>query len=228
MGLKKRKKRPLTVRIDYDHDLENPCDYDCQWRVHSFGRRHKAHTDPADLGLTYSTDSDGMPIPDDSAEGRELTKKLQSGLAFYLSYFEHSTSWWGVYGAPVPAGVEFRWDGVRIAGLLVWPHAEDEIGGKTYDERMADAVGFIAEYTSWCNGEGYCYSIEDSDGNLIDSCGGFLGNPDYMLRDNIAPHLKGRVFKVTGDADHLESDLLRIMAELTKATRKTTEVTEHA
>lgn len=34
----------------------------------------------------------------------------------------------------------------------------------------------LEEYTDWCNGNVYGYTIEAQDGSDIDSCGGFIGD----------------------------------------------------
>lgn len=172
-------------------NLENPAEQDEQWTIHSFSSRHVNFKHPDELGIG-PPDEYGEPIVEDE----ELKAKLESGLAFFLSYYEHGNSIWFRKGDHRP-GVEYRWDGVRIAGLLVWEHPEDHIGAKTYEERAKDADGFLKAYTSWANGEGYYFAIEDEDGEDVDSCGGF-DDSDYML-DEIAPQLVGKEFEVEGD-----------------------------
>lgn len=204
----------LTVTIDYDQDMECPADQDCQWKLYSFNRRHGSFKHPTELGLG-SLGKDGLPRVTDKA----LRAKLKSGLAFWLSYFEHGQCVWFLKDGPVPLGVEFQWDGVRVAGLLVWEHPENELGGKTVEERAKDAAGFLKSYTSWANGEGYCYCIEDEDGKVVDSCCGF-DDADYML-GQMAPYLVGHEFEVQGDARYIESDLQRKVAEIEKTSQIT-------
>jgi len=86
-----------------------------------------------------------------------------------LSYFEHGQCLWFVEDSAIPAGVEFQWDGVRMAG--VWEpddavrQAADSLGHKpataarkTWMQKQAAAC--CTTYTCWCNGEVYGYSIE--------------------------------------------------------------------
>ena len=155
--------------------------------------------------------SDGLP----QVRDRKLRDKLKNGLAHFLSYFEHGDCLWFRKDGTTPGGVEFQWDGVRLAGLLVWEHRATAMGAKTFEERAKDADGFLKEYTDWANGHGYRYSIETPSGKVLDSCGGFLGDPDDML-DNIAAEIFNRSFTVTGDASNLE-DTLR---ELVRSKRK--------
>lgn len=130
----------LIVRLEYDHDAECPAD----WKLYSFGRRHTNFVSPEKLGLGLELEADGLPKVFD----KKLRTKLKNGLAHWLSYYEHGSCWWGRKDGPVPAGVEFRWDGRRVAGLLVWEHAPRELGSKTYEGRCADADRFLATYTT--------------------------------------------------------------------------------
>jgi len=190
----------LTVHIEHDSDLECPADQDCQWKLYSFCSRHVSFKHPDELGIVCNR-NEVVRVRD-----RKLATKIKNGLAHVLSYFEHGNSVWFRKDGEVTPGIEFQWDGVRVAGLLVWEHPANEIGGKTHEERAKDADGFLKEYTSWANGEGYYYRIEDEEGEHVDSCGGFLGDPDYML-DEMVHNLIGHEFEVEGDADYLEDKL---------------------
>jgi len=185
----------LKVTLSYDADLENPSEND-GWTLYSFCRRHANFKDPEELGMG-ELDAGGMPKLF-GAEGRKLKRKLENGLAHYLSYFQHGSCWWGRKDGAIPVGVEFRWDGVRIAGVLVWEHKASELGGKTFGERAKDAECFLKTYTAWANGEGFGYSIEDDHGNHFDSCYGFF-DADSMF-DQIRPHLDGQEYEVEGEA----------------------------
>lgn len=198
----------LTVNIEFDSDLENPADFDCNWTPYSFCRRHVNFKDPEEF-MHNGTVNIG------------LRRKLKVGLAFWLSYYEHGQCAWMRANGPITPGVEFQWDGVRQAGVLIWENKPNEIGGKTYEERARDADTFIKVYNCWCNGEGYYYCIEDEDGEHLDSCGGFFGcDTDYMIRDYIAPQLIGKEYTVTGDGEHLKDDIESIVADLVKEGRK--------
>ena len=175
----------LKITIGYDQDCESPSEYD-GWTPHSFSPRHINFKHPDDL-------------PD-------LTEKLEKGLAFVLSYYEHGRCLWFRGGTSTPPGVEFQWDGTRTAGVLIWDEDEVNLGGRTYEERAKDADAFLETYTAWANGDCYYYVIEDLD-EVIDSCGGFIGDTDYMLTQ-IAEQIEGQNFTVVGDlAPWLESEL---------------------
>lgn len=182
----------LKLTLNYDHDLENPAEFD-GWKVYSFCRRHSNFRHPDDLGLGLIDPSTGLP----KVNNPGLRSKLKSGLAFFLSYYQHGNCLWFLTGEQ-PPGVEFTWDGVRIAGLLVWEDKASHLGPRTLDGRRQDAAAFLQTYTSWANGEGLYYRIEDENGDLIDSCGGFF-DAESMF-DQINSHLDGKEYEVEGEA----------------------------
>lgn len=193
----------LTIRVFHDHDVECPSSYDGAWKLYSFNRRHRAYADPTTIGLSLSLGSDGLP----KITNPGLRSKLKAGLAFFLSYFEHGQCVWFRHGDNRP-GVEFRWDGVRVAGLLVWEEHATNLGARTYANRAKDADGFLADYTAWCNGDGYGFAIEDEEGEIVDSCGGYLGTENLAagIADALPRTEDGDVadFQFAGD-DYLAS-----------------------
>lgn len=167
----------LLISIWQDDQAENPSDWD-GWKAYSFSRRHGNHADPEDIG--FEEDDEGAIVPSD-----ELKAKLESGLAFFLDYYEHGQCMWSLTGT----GPRCQWDSVRGAGLLVWEGEEGDIGAKSYADRETDAKHFIDRFTEWCNGEVYGYSAEalavccecgadkDADTDLdLPSCSGFFGS----------------------------------------------------
>jgi hypothetical protein len=174
----------LTVYIEHDSDCRAP-DRDCdgQWKLYSFSSRHDHYGDPEKLGLTGEWGADDGPEFTDDETGRELKRKLDVGLAFYLSYYEHGNCLWEITHEPRrKKGVEF--DRVSLAGLLVWEHEDSDMGPTEKDAREKDAKGFLETFTAWCNGETYEYHAEDETGEELEDvkCSGFYGSElDYMF-----------------------------------------------
>lgn len=162
------KGRALTVEIYHDLDVENPCDEYSTWRLYSFSPKHLSYRDPDDFF------PGGKATP-------ELGDKLKNGLAWILSYFEHGNCVWMLSDEPrgILAG-DWRWDGVDVAGVLVWERPPGELGLQTKEERRAAAAAFAKIYTSWCNGETYYYNVTDSEGDEVDASGGFIG-VDHLI-----------------------------------------------
>lgn len=174
----------VTLRIEHDPEAENPAGFDL-WKPYSFSPRHSNYTDPKDLGL--------FPL------SIGMRRKLKTGTAFLLSYFEHGNVLWMLKNSQTPAGVEFRWDGIRCAGLRVWEDTPNNLGAKTYADRMKDAQNFLDTYNAWCNGNCFGYAIDGANGEDYDSCWGFYGSEDMLSQ--IQEELQGHtVIAVKGDA----------------------------
>jgi hypothetical protein len=164
------------LTIEYDGDIENPCDMESQWKAYSFGRRHSSYTDPEEFF------PNGKPT-------LAIRRKLEVGTAFVLSYHEHGACEWSLQGT----GVQCRWDTVNVAGLLVWEHPLKELGPKTLEARTKDAAFFLKIYTGWCNGYGYYYRVEEvvklpcghTETNIVDSCGGFYSTDTAYMFEQI-------------------------------------------
>jgi len=179
----------LIIKLWHDDCPEDP-NGDDGWKAYSFSNRHNNYKDPESI---FEEDDDGTYGPD-----ADLQKKLDSGLAFWLDYFEHGQCMWSLAGE----GPQCRWDTSRQAGLLVWEHDEGDLGPETVEDRRKDAKAFIDRYTQWCNGEIYGYTIEafskchacgqDEEAEVdfdLPSCGGYY--PDDIdgmvidMKDNI-------------------------------------------
>lgn len=200
----------IRVRIETDSDLENPADFGHNWTPYSFGRRHTNYRDPESLGLSLERDEHGTP----KILNPGLRRKLEVGLAFFLSYYEHGNSVWSLRGE----GPQCRWDSVSVAGLLVWEHKPGDIGAKTREDRAKDAARFLETYTHWCNGEGLGYVVEsgstcdkgDTHWEHIDSCWAYFQNDvDYALEcayGAIPEARRGEEIILAGDlGPHLET-----------------------
>jgi hypothetical protein len=138
-------KQILRVTIDYDPDVESPCEYD-GFKVVTFANH------------IYTTDEDPWKYLKDLAPTPRtvaLRRKLDTGTAFWLSRFKHSGEQWGLIGEVH----QDQWDTARVAGLLLWTDKPKDLG-KDYAEREQRARNFMEVYTDWCNGWCYQYAIE--------------------------------------------------------------------
>lgn len=181
----------IRITIEYDRDCENPlADWDCQWTLYSFNRRHSNYRDP-----------------DEFTDDASIQDKIKTGLAFWCDYFEHGQCAWSLHGG----GMQCQWDTAQFAGLLVWENAPDDTGAKTYENRAKDAKACLDVYTEWCNGHCYYYSIEriahceHCGGEMVpddlDSCGGFIGD-EHVAEAILEATSKwpNEEFEVVGDA----------------------------
>lgn len=129
-----------TVVIHHDWNADNPLEWDA-WRMVSFNSKDT-----------------------NFGNGEELTEQLvfASGRFFWLSHYEHGQRMWFLKGDPAPPGVEFQWDGVKMAGYLVWED-EDNIP----EDLEAKARDILKTYTAYIRGEVFSYEHDgDWIGNL--------------------------------------------------------------
>lgn len=153
----------MKLRIYYS-ECESPCEDDFQWKLYSFNRHHINFKHPDNFLRPTVHGPVGVNIG--------FQRKLDVGTAFIVSCYEHGSSHWGLQGEVT----QCQWDTAKVAGVLVWENPVNELGPKTYEDRQKDARAFLEEYTNWCNGNCYGYVIEDDNGKVTDSCGGFIGD----------------------------------------------------
>ena len=137
----------LVINLWNDDCPESPNEMD-GWKAYSFSNRHSNYKDPESI---FDEDDEGNMVPD-----KDLKAKLESGLAFFLDYYEHGQCSWSLAGD----GPQCQFDTARMAGLLVWEQDEGNIGAETVEDRRKDAAAFINRFTQWCNGEVYGYTVE--------------------------------------------------------------------
>lgn len=186
----------MKVIIGYDQDMQDPLEFD-DWEFHSFGRRHRSFTDPESIGLSYRQSPDGRPV----ITSPGLRQKLQCGTAFFCWYYEHGRCIWGIAGS-YNHGVEFRWDGVRYAGLLIYKGNPKHLPS---DRRKDCAKAIMEDYTAWCNGDVYYYSVINDSGDWIDSCGGFY-DTDRMCQA-IAESIGSKEFELEEEWEFLRHSI---------------------
>lgn len=172
----------LTVKIINDY-----CDHaeidEMGWKLHSFNTRHRNFVHPDDIASDY-----------------DLREKFNNGLAFFVGYYEHGNCLWFLSDSDTPAGVEFQWDGRRIAGYIEFMDDENY----KPDNLKESAVSFLKVYTDYCNGNTYAYSIQEGE-EFLDSCGGFIG--EEHLISHLADIIGDKDFQVIGDYEFFQNDI---------------------
>ena len=149
-----------TVRIDNDSDCSDPSKECNRWRIYSFHSNHLNHTDPSE----FLTESGKFKF--------QIARKLQIGLAFPLSYYEHGLGLWSVGGT----GPQCNFDTTQFAGMAVWEEPASEMGAKTIEDRQKDLAGELEDYTNWHNGNCYYIDITDNEtGEDVERLGGMVG-----------------------------------------------------
>jgi hypothetical protein len=198
------------VDVVPDEDCQSPAEED-GWKLYSFNSRHASFRDPYEL--LKPVDAEGRV----RAKTVGLQRKLDTGTAFLLSYYEHGDGKWMVRGSDKAGSVPDKdFDFARTAGILIWEQPVGNLGAKTYGDREKDAESFVELYSDWANGHCNGFTVyhakpmdEDEDtprkGRQIDSSFGFYG--DRGLADAIREFLPEDATEentfVTGDAAFL-------------------------
>jgi hypothetical protein len=182
----------LTLKINYDSDTECPCDWNDQWKLVSFNDRHSNYQNPSEF-------IDSIKNGEIYWNHVGLKRKIDTGTAFVLSYYEHGGSLWSLKGE----GPQCRFDTAQIAGILLWEHPVNHLGPKMYEDRKEDARQFLNVYNAWANGECYFFSLE-SETSSLDSCGGFIGDEGLkemlkLIKESLADS-EDKEIKIVGNA----------------------------
>jgi hypothetical protein len=189
--------RNLTLEINHDSDVELPDACYDGWRLVSFGRKHRNYEDPDKYVKSFDQRTREV-----TPANIGLARKLNAGLAFLLSYYEHGLGAWSLIGE----GTQCPWDTAYLAGILIWSGKPGDIGANTLDDRAEDARDFLESYNAWANGETYWFRLSDENGGEIETIGGFIG--EEALSEAIGESLQpGDSVKVEGDAAWLKNHL---------------------
>lgn len=126
--------------------------------------------------------------PDDVPDG---------GHRWVLSYAEHGRCQWSLRGE----GYQCPFDSVDVAGVLVWMGEASDL-----PDPDKSARAFLEEYTAWCNGDCYGFTLTDEDGDTVECVGGFVGSD--WAREGIREYAgvsdeEWDAIEVTGEASYL-------------------------
>jgi hypothetical protein len=189
--------RNLTLEIGTDYDVDVPdAGYD-GWKLVSFGRKRNNYENPDKYVKAFDRGTREV-----TPANVGLNRKLNVGLAHFLSYHEHGQGAWSLIGE----GTQCPWDTAYLAGLLVWTGKPGDIGAKTLEGRAEDARGFLESYNAWANGETFWFRLAHENGQEIESFGGVVGaealaevvSEDLLAGDNVL---------IVGDAAWLKDHL---------------------
>jgi hypothetical protein len=189
--------RNLTLEINHDLDVEQPDSGYDGWRLVSFGRKHSNYQDPDKYVKGFDRRTREV-----TPANIGLKRKLNVGLAFFLSYYEHGQGAWSLIGE----GTQDQWDTAYLAGILLWTGKPGDIGAKTLEDRAEDARDFLENYNAWANGETFWFRLVNKSGEEIESIGGLIG--DEALSEVVGEELKaGDNVLVEGDGAWLKNYL---------------------
>lgn len=164
----------------------------------SFGRKHINFQDPAKFVKAFNQRTDDV-----TSAKIGLARKLNVGLAFVVSYYEHGLGCWSLKGE----GLHCPWDSVPLAGILLWSGKPADIRARTLEDRAGGASDFLERYNAWANGETFWVRLSNENGEEIESFGGLNGVG--AVSEVVGEALEaGDKVKVEGDAGWLKNHLM--------------------
>jgi hypothetical protein len=174
------------VSIAYDEDAESPREWDTFTKMICFHKRYN-------LGDKHDYKHNDYESWEEL--GAAITDREKPILIKPLYLYDHS----GITISTKPFGC--NWDSGQVGFVVVTQQTLDDYGftiaenesWNRYYERIESRVEEdIKIYDSFITGEVYRFLIEDKDGDVLDSCGGFYG--DYQdsglieyIKDSLSP-----------------------------------------
>lgn len=165
----------FDIRVIYDDLCESPRQHDNLGKIFALHKRFNF------------TDQDVSVCHDDCDNWEELRGAIieQHGdcviLPIYL--YDHSGTSLNTTGFSCP------WDSGQVGYIFVEKNLVRELYGvKRISSKLMSLVedvlkSEIKEYSQYLEGACYGYEILDSEGDIIDSCGGYIGDVQYCLND---------------------------------------------
>lgn len=167
-------KENLTATITYDEWATSPREWDnlgtmiCEHNRYNLGDKHDL-----DFSECYSWEDHEKDIKEEF--GKDCIM-----LPLYL--YDHG----GITMST--SSFSCRWDSGRVGTIVVSrKKVRDEFKVKRITKKLLNSVieGLVHEveiYDKYLTGEVYSYTIEDKDGDFIDSCGGYY-DLEYIIKE---------------------------------------------
>ena len=114
---------------------------------------------------------DGTGLISDD-EVMDLVSKTHYILPLYV--YEHSgiTMSTGSFSCP--------WDSGQVGWIYISIEKAAKEGWETPEQAYETMQAEVEEYDHYLTGQCYGYVVEDAEGGVIDSCGGYLGDTEYV------------------------------------------------
>jgi hypothetical protein len=99
-----------------------------------------------------------------------------------LTVYEHSGITMFVGGKHDYPFDSAGWD-TTVVGFIYATRADMERCGTPEDKVEGALKQEVETYDSWLRGEVYGWAVYDTDGEILDGCGGYVGDLDYVQRE---------------------------------------------
>jgi len=144
---------PYVAHVHYDQGTESPAEWG-NFDIKVFGCRDINNASRDD----FYDDNDNLQI--------NMVSRLRFGTAFPITIRNYSSAGDYFYDLADSA------DGCD--GFITF--TPEYVKGESYDRRREYAIGDLATYQQWANGDVYYVEIKTKEGQEIDSCGGIYGD----------------------------------------------------
>lgn len=163
----------FTVKVVHDDTgAENPR----QWsKLGTFFGFHNRYMSPDDA-------------PDSDPHKARAIAERGDNICLPVWMYDHSGT---CYRAAETNPFSCPWDSGCFGFIyMTRADARKEFGWKRITEERRQQVlqhfkAEVKEYSAWANGEVYGFIVEDSDGETVDSCWGFIGDSEYAMEAGI-------------------------------------------
>lgn len=193
-----------SVKVTYDpiSDMESPREWE---ESTTFLTQHPRYISPDEIDgsgiiehiarkfgvFEQEREWDGRFIYDEYSDDPDrIFKALDQDTIWLPVYaYEHGAI---MYRAAQSNPFHCKWDSGMV-GLIYMTKVEvrNEYGVKRISPKLREQVlkrlrSEVEEWSSWANGEVYSFTIEDENGEFVDSCGGWIGDPDLAMSEGIS------------------------------------------
>lgn len=181
----------FTIRITPDDCPSNPREeWDNAGRMVGWHNRYNL----GDPGLGFAKkrgQTVQFPHPSDFQEWREETEGKADGPLVVLPLWLYDHSGITIYVGNGPLAMDAAgWDSGQVGYIYMttkkaneeWPVGEGRTVEQQREQVIACLKAEVQTYDQFLTGQVYCYTVEDSAGDVRDSCCGFYGL-DYCIQE---------------------------------------------
>jgi hypothetical protein len=177
MTVEKEEVGALTLRVVQDVYIEyaDPRENDCNLGVMVCGHRDY---DLGDVQVSEGAADDYGTVKNWLiAEHDAIAETI---MPLYL--FDHSGISISTDASAFAVWDSAGWDWGTVGFVFATPKTVEETGAPE-DSIREQLVNEVSEYDSYLRGDVFTWIIEDADGKVLESCGGYVGEPDYALSE---------------------------------------------
>ena len=186
----------VEVEVDYDGYSESPREWDNLWTIYTWERNYGSidknnFSSFREFLLNYFTEKQVRNIEKNAASPKEYFEKLDKYfskigcLIAPINRFEHGNI---IYSVGTGSGWDYGVVGIAIVSYedikKEYLSENTKMNKSLKDKAFKELNGELKLYTEWANGNIYCLSLVDFNGDIIDSLGGMFGydNDDDMIK----------------------------------------------